>query len=123
MVGEKYLTFLEIVLPTFLLDVLVDIRQGILFQHDGAPTLYANSVVINWPKTLVRNGLGEEVLSLGHQSHQINSPLITSFMGSEGAMKRLVYETSVDSDVDLIARVSVATGKVRGLFGIIQNVR
>ncbi|GBN59340.1 hypothetical protein AVEN_272161-1 [Araneus ventricosus] len=40
-----------------------------------------------------------------------------------GHFKSLVYESSIDSDEDLVARISVAAGAVREMLGVFEKVR
>ncbi|GBN26505.1 hypothetical protein AVEN_169090-1 [Araneus ventricosus] len=40
-----------------------------------------------------------------------------------GQMKTLVYETSVDSVEDVVARISVTAGEMRDMPGIFKNVK
>ncbi|GBM78692.1 hypothetical protein AVEN_244363-1 [Araneus ventricosus] len=67
-----------------------------------------------------RDGLGVMDQSLGHPDLPIYRDSITFLWGH---LKSHVYATPVDSDDDLVARMSVAAARVREISGIFESVR
>lgn len=118
--GGSYLIFLKEVLPQLLHDVPIAIRNRMWFQHDGAPAHFSIDV---------RNYLN---ITFGARWIGRGGPIPWPPRSSDlsnldyflwGHLKHLVYETPVDSDEDLVARISVAAAGVRETPGIFERVR
>nr|XP_042901341.1 uncharacterized protein LOC122269952 [Parasteatoda tepidariorum] len=89
------------------------------FQHDGAPAHFSIDVRNYLNATFGARWIGRG----GPIPWPPRSPDLSSldyFLW--GHLKHLVYETPVDSDEDLVARISAAAG-VREIPGIFERVR
>lgn len=118
--GGSYLIFLKEVLPQLLHDVPIAIRNRMWFQHDGAPAHFSIDVRNYLNATFGARWIGRG----GPVPWPPRSPDLSSldyFLW--GHLKHLVYETPVDSDEDLVARISVAAACVREIPGIFERVR
>ncbi|GFV26044.1 transposable element Tcb1 transposase, partial [Trichonephila clavipes] len=88
------LVFLQEVLPELLTDVPAPIRRCMWFQQNGAPYQYGRS-----------------------------PDLFPQDFFLWGTMKSLVYDTPVNSEMDLEARISIAATTIRETAGIFDLVR
>lgn len=117
--GAAYLTFLEQVLPELLHEVPLHVQHRIWFQHDGAPAHFSRHVRhhldVKYPGRWIGRG--------GPIPWPPRSPDLSPIdFFLWGYMKSLVYETPVESDTDLVARVVAASGEVE-TQGMLANVR
>lgn len=107
--GQRYGTFLRETLPLLLQDVPLDVRRRMWFQHDGAP---AHSSRI--ARQYLNERFGDRWIGRnGPVPWPPRSPDLTPLdFYLWGHMKSLVYETPVESEMDLVARVAVAAGDI-----------
>lgn len=120
--GPEYLIFLQRVLPQLLVDAHVPAarRSTMWFQHDGAPAHYSNDVRLHLNATYGQRWIGRG----GPVNWPARSPDLTCLdFCVWGYMKSLVYETPVDSEEELVARIVVATGEVREKPDIFKKMR
>ena len=90
------------------------------FQYEGAPAHFTNAVYAYLSRIFGGRWIGRrETFSCPVRSPDLSS--IDFFVW--GAMKAMVYETTVDSAMDLVARISVAAESIRKMPGIFQNIR
>lgn len=118
--GETYRTFLAQVLPELLNDVPLHVRQRMWFQHDGAPAHFSGIARQHLDATFPGRWIGRGGPIPWPPRSPDLSP-IDFFLW--GYMKSLVYETPVESDMDLMARIVAASGVVADTPGILANVR
>lgn len=118
--GRTYVIFLEEVLPELLDSVPVAVRNTMWFQHDGAPSHFCNNV-----RNYLNAAFGPRWIGRGGPvAWPARSPDLSSIdFFLWGHLKALVYETPIDSDEDLIARLSIAAATVRETPGIFEKVR
>lgn len=118
--GESYGIFLEQVLPELLQDVPIVIRNRMWFQHDGAPAHFSTDVRTYLDATFGARWIGRG----GPVAWPPRSPDLSSLdFFLWGYLKSIVYETPLDSDEDLVARLSEAAARVREIPGIFERVR
>ena len=85
------------------------------FQHKGTPAHFANAVSAYLSRKFGGKWVGRSgPVSCSPRSTYL-SPL-DSFVW--GAMKNMVYETLVDSIMDIVARMSVAVSTISEMPGI-----
>ncbi|GBM44367.1 hypothetical protein AVEN_185669-1 [Araneus ventricosus] len=101
--GQCYLIFLERVLPELLQDVPIAIRNQMWLQHDGATAHFSIDV---------RNYLNA---SFGARWIGRVGPVPITFYGES------FYATPVDSDEDLVARISASAARVHGIFKSVRQ--
>ena len=107
--GENYAIFLDRTLPELLEEVPLDIRRRMWFQHDGAPPHF--SIVAR--QVLNRDYRNRWIGRSGPVSWPPRSPDLTPLdFFLWGYMKSLIYETPVQSEEDLIARIATAAGDI-----------
>lgn len=118
--AQKYLIFLEEVLPDLLKDVPLRIRRKMWFQHDDS---LAHCVIP--VREYLNRTFGDRWIGRGgpvswppHSSDlsSINFCLWSTF-------KDIVYETPVACDMDLVARIAIAAAKIRETAGFFEQVR
>lgn len=107
--GAIYTTFLQQTLPELLEHVQPNVRRRLWFQHDGAPAHFARDarqvLDTNYPNRWIGRG--------GPVPWPPRSPDLTPLdFFLWGHMKSLVYETPVETEEDLIARIAVAAGDI-----------
>ena len=107
--GEMYSTFLDLTLPQLLEDVPLNILCRMWYQHDGAPAHFSIAArqVLNdkYPNRWIGRG--------GTVPWPPRSPDLTPLdFFLWGHMKSLVYDTPVESEQSLIARIVVAAGEI-----------
>lgn len=118
--GGNYRTFLCDVLPELLENVPLAVRQRLWFQHDGAPPHFALNVrqYLNnvFPNCWIGRG--------GPIQWPPRSPDLTPMdFFFWGEMKRLVYETPIETPEELVARVVAAAAIIRETPGCFERVR
>jgi hypothetical protein len=118
--GPVYRTFLEDVLPGLLEDVPLDIRRIMWYQHDGAPAHFHANTRLLLDEVFPNRWIGRN----GPVAWPARSPDMTPLdFFLWGAMKALVYETPVDSEQDLVARIAVAAGDIAEIPHVFESVR
>ena len=115
--GDTYLNFLEHVLHVLLEGVPLQVHQNMWFQHDGAPPHFTREVRGHLELTFGQTRNGRSGPTASHAHSPDLTPLDYFLWGH---MKSLVYETFVDSEEDVLARV-MAPADV-GLQGIGDRV-
>ncbi|GFW07589.1 DUF4817 domain-containing protein [Trichonephila clavipes] len=108
------------VLPELLTDVPAPIRRRMWFQQDGAPSHYARHVREHLDRTFPNRWIG----CGGPVAWPPRSPDLSplDFL-LWGAMKGLVHDTPVVSEMDLVARISIAAARIREMPGVFEDVR
>ncbi|GBO12185.1 hypothetical protein AVEN_110077-1 [Araneus ventricosus] len=90
------------------------------FQHDGSPPHFSLDVRSTLYAKFTLRCIGRG----GPPHWKARSPYLSSLDFLLWAhSKSLVYESPIDSDEDLVARISVATGDVREMPGVFEKVR
>ena len=93
------------------------------FQHDGAPPHFGNAVRGHLTATSGARWIGRS----GPTVWPARSPDLTCLdFFLWGYMKSMVYETDVDSEEDLVARIVSAAGRIRetpGIFGRVREIK
>jgi hypothetical protein len=118
--GRAYRIFLDEVLPLLLEDVPLAIRRRMWFQHDGAPAHFLNEVREDLNARFPHRWIGRG----GPVSWPPRSPDLTPLdFFFWGHMKSLVYDTPVESEEELVARIAVASGDIAAMPGIFERVR
>lgn len=108
--SPTYLVFLRDILPELLEDVPIQIRETMWFQHDGAPAHYGNVVQEYLNNTFQNRWIGRG----GPTQWPARSPDLTPLdFFLWGNMKRLVYSTPVENEMDLVARVVEAAAIIK----------
>ena len=118
--GGNYRVFLHDVLPELLENVPLAGRQRIWFQHDGAPAHFDRGA-----RALLNDIFGDRWIGRGEPlPWPPRSPDLTPLdFFVWGEMKRLVYETPVESAEDLVARVSAAAGTIGDMPEVFARTR
>lgn len=118
--GARYHTFLVEVLPQLLEEVPLWIRNGMWLQHDGAPAHFDANVRrhldITYPGRWVGRG---GPVPWPPRSPDLN-PLDYFLWGD---MKQSVYQTPVESQMDLIARIHAAAEIIQTRPRALERVR
>lgn len=118
--GEAYATFIEDVLPELLEDVPYDIRQNMLFMHDGAPPHFSRVA----REYLNANFPGRWIGRLGPIAWPPRSPDMTPLdFFVWGHVKSLVYETPVNNVEELVARIILAFDDIREHPAMFPKIR
>lgn len=115
-----YLVFLRDILPELLENVPLHIRQDMWFQHDGAPAHFGNAVRDHLNVTFERRWVGRG----GPVHWPARSPDLTPldyFLW--GHMKQLVYRTPVESEIDLVGRITEAAARIQEDVNVFEQVR
>lgn len=112
--GPIYLTFLQQVLPELLEEVPLGIRQEMWLQHDGAPAHFSLDV-----RNYLNQVYGERWIGRGGPvAWPPRSPDLTPLdFFLWGQMKNLVYDTTVESEEDLVARILAASQEIQTTLG------
>ena len=102
---NKHLTFLQTALPDLMNEIPDSIPRRMLFQLDRAPAHFANAAFTY----LIRKFDGQCIsrgglISWSPLPHYL-SPIDFSF--ARGAKKNMVYETPVDSAMNLVAAANI----------------
>lgn len=119
--GDMYTAFLQFTLPQLLENVPNNVRRTLWFQQDGAAphfSLAARAILDErYPNRWIGRG--------GPVAWPPRSPDLTPMdFFLWGHMKTLVYETPVESEEELIARIAVASGDIadnRALIGRVHR--
>lgn len=109
--GPIYEIFLNEVLPELLENVPLNIRQQMWLQHDGAPAHFSAQVRQYLDRQFGHHWIGRGGPVLWPPRSPDLTPLDFFLWGH---IKSLVYETPVETEQDLIARITVA-------FQVVQN--
>lgn len=118
--GPVYLVFIRDILPELLQDVPLNIRYDMWFQHDGAPAHFGNNVRNYLNVTFEQKWLGRG----GPVHWPARSPDLTPLdFFLWGHMKQLVYSTPVESEMDLVARISEAAARIQEDVNVFERVR
>lgn len=108
--GPIYLTFLRETLPELLEELPVETRVRMWLQHDGAPAHFSNIVRGFLNANYRRRWIGRGgPVSWPPRSPDLNP--LDFFLW--GRMKTLVYETPVENEMDLVARIEAAAAAIQ----------
>lgn len=118
--GEIYRRFLEEDLPTLLEEVPIQLRQQMLFMHDGAPahfSLVARQYLdVAYPNRWIGRG--------GAQPWPPRSPDLNPLdFFLWGHLKQLVYTTPIENVEELRNRIIASCRTIRQTPGIFERVR
>jgi len=118
--GESYKIFLQDVLPGLLENVPLNFRRRMWFQHDGAPAHYyrgARQVLEDkFPNRWIGRG--------GPVAWPARSPDMSPLdFFLWGAMKNMIYETPVESPIELVGRIVTAAEEIAEIPTVFQSVR
>jgi hypothetical protein len=90
------------------------------YQHDGAPAHYHANARQLLDEVFPNRWIGRG----GPVAWPARSPDMTPLdFFLWGAMKALVYETPVDSEEDLVARIAVASGDIAEIPNVFESVK
>lgn len=117
--GAAYLIFLQDVLPLLLDDVPLHVRQELWFQHDGAPPHFTRDVRGHLNRRFGQRWIGRGGPIAWPPRSPDLTPLDYFFWGR---MKSMVYETPVETEEELLARVMVAAQEINGTPGVMERV-
>lgn len=118
--GESYYVFLREVLPGLLDSVPLGIRRRMWFQHDGCPAHYAINVRQYLDRTYPNRWIGRS----GPVPWPARSPDMTPLdFYLWGHMKSLIYETPVETEMDLVGRIVAAAGCIADDPGVFDRVQ
>lgn len=118
--GQIYLIFLQEVLPELLENVALGIRRQMWLQHDGAPAHFAVNVRNHLNNAFPNSWIGRG----GPIPWPPRSPDLNPLdFGVWGFSKSLVYETPVDTEEELIARIQVAAYELQQKEDIFASMR
>lgn len=118
--ANTYLTFLRETLPELLEHVPLNVRQQMWYQHDGASAHFAHAVRMHLDATFGENWIGRN----GPVAWPARSPDLTPIdFFFWGHLKSVVYETPVETDEELIARIMAASDAISTLPGVFERVR
>lgn len=118
--GNVYETFLMEVLPRLLDDVPLAVCCRMWYQHDGAPAHFHSNVRRYLDNVFPNKWIGRN----GPVSWPARSPDMTPsdfFLWVH--TKTLIYETPVETEMDLVARITVAAGQIAEDPQLFENVR
>ncbi|CAH1957620.1 unnamed protein product [Acanthoscelides obtectus] len=118
--GPIYRRFLGEVLPELLENVPLNVRQQMWFQHDGAPAHFAVQV-----RAYLAQRFGHRWIARGGAvSWPPRSPDLSSLdFFLWGHVKSLVYETPVETEQDLIGRITAAFEITQNEYQMFSQVR
>ncbi|PSN41891.1 hypothetical protein C0J52_19822 [Blattella germanica] len=112
-----YRLFLEVHLSTLLEDVPLHIRRRMWFQHDGAPSHFADPV-----RVAINNTSGNKWV--GRVDWPEISPELTPLdLFLWGYMMIQVYSSRVESEMELVARILAAATNIQNTPHIFQRTR
>lgn len=118
--GPIYRRFLEEVLPELLENVPINVRQQMWFQNDGAPAHFAVQV----REDLAQRFGHRWIARGGAVSWPPRSPDLTPLdFFLWGHVKSLVYETPVETEQDLIGRITAAFENIQNEQQMFSQVR
>ena len=112
--------FLQRVLPELLEDVPLAVRERIWIQHDGAPPHFSVDVRNHLNAVFPDRWIGRGgPIPWPARSPDLNP--LDYFLW--GYLKSLLFETPVETDMELVARVVAACDVIRNTPGIFVRVR
>lgn len=117
--SDGYTNFLNTVLVDLLEDIPILIRQRMWFQHDGAPAHSSRVVRATLNRRFPNKWIGRGGPTRWPARSPDLNPLDFFFWGK---MKSLVYETEVETEEDLIARVVAAAGEISDKPEVLEQV-
>lgn len=107
--GQRYTLFLRDTLPLLLEDVPLGVRRRMWFQHDGAPAHNAVNARQHLNEVFGNRWIGRN----GPVAWPARSPDLTPLdFYLWGHMKTLVYETPIETEMELVGRIAVAAGDI-----------
>lgn len=119
--GQNYEIFLREVLPLQLEDVPLIIRNRMWFQHDGAPAHNSVAVRRHLDNVFNQHWIGRNGPIAWPARSPDMSPLDFYLWGH---MKSMIYETPVESEMELVGRIVAAAGQIKDKHHeILPNVR
>ena len=117
--ATTYLIFLQNVLPELLHPIPLNIRCSMWFQYDGVPPHFGNAVRGHLTAILCARWIGRG----GPTAWPACSPYLTCLdFFLWGYMKSMVYETDIDCEENLVARIVSAAAEIRETPGIFRRV-
>lgn len=118
--GVLYRRFLADVLPELLEDVPLDLRRQMFLQLDGAPAHFARPV-----RDFLNDTFGDQWIGRGGPiPWPPRSPDLTPIdFFLWGRVKNLVYQSPIDSEEELVARIIAACGSIGESPFIFDRVR
>jgi hypothetical protein len=117
--GDIYLTFIQQILPELLEVVPFEVRHETWFQHDGSLAHFTDTI---------REYLGENFSNrwIGRGGPITWPPLSPDLTSLDfflcGYMQGLVYDTPVETQHDLMARIAVAAATIWEMLRIFQRI-
>ena len=118
--GHRYLRFLQRVLPELLEDVPLAVCERMWIQHDGAPPHFSVDVRNHLNAVFPGRWIGRGgPIPWPARSPDLNP--LDYFLW--GYLKSLVFETPVETDMELVARIVAACDVIRNTLGIFVRVR
>jgi len=118
--GDVYLDFLRNTLPGLLEEVPLNIRQQMIFQHDGAPAHFYREVRNYLDEAYPGRWIGRG----GPIAWPPRSPDLTSLdFFLWGYLKNLVYATPVETVEQLQQRIFDSCRTIQNTAGIFERVR
>ena len=118
--GYAYRRFLNDLLPVFLQDVPLNIRQQMWYQHDGAPPHFDVNVRRHLDNAFPDHWIGRGG-PVGWPARSPDLNPLDFFLW--GHLKSLVYKTPVETNEDLLARVLAGCDEIRNMPGIFERVQ
>lgn len=117
--GEMYAIFLQYTLPRLLRNIPNHVRRIMWFQHDGAPPHFSRAA-----REVLENAFPNRWIGRGGPvPWPPRSPDLTPLdFFLWGHMKSLIYETPVESENDLLARIVVASGEIEDNPAVLERV-
>lgn len=117
--GENYFIFLDTVLPELLEDLPLNIRRRLWFQHDGAPAHTTREVTALLNRKYPNKWIGRR----GPVAWPARSPDLTPLdFFFWGQMKTSVYETPVNTELELVARIVAAAEDIKEKQAVLAKV-
>ena len=118
--GQEYLNFLQTDLPALLQVVPVDIRAGMMFQHDGAPPHFFRPVREYLDEIFPNRWIGRN----GPVRWPARSPDLNPLdFFLWGHVKSVVYATPLENEAELMPRIQAAFDGIRNDPEVFQRVR
>lgn len=117
--GENYRTFLDTVLPELLEDLPLNIRHRLWFQHDGAPPHTTREVCAQLNREYPNKWIGRRGPFVWPARSPDLTPLDFFFWGQ---MKTSVYETPVNTELELVARIVAAAEDIKEKHAVLAKV-
>ena len=118
--GQSYSIFLDEVLPQLLENVPLHIRNQSWFQHDGAPPHFSANVRALLDARYRNRWIGRGGPILWPPRSPDLTPLDFYYWGH---LKNMIYQTPVESEVELIGRLVDAAARITETPGVFERVR